>query len=159
MKMIHWLGVLWATMVLVMLVQWRIEIYMGVATIILPILIVLLNLQEELASLKEEAKHQRKFVMDRYTALNDRLADLSNHMEKKLVVDFSEFAKSSSSVTPSGGAIPTDEMRRRKKKKRPRPDEPAVDLTGGSAPASAPVPDAATTPVGQLPPLSEPPKA
>ena len=94
MKIHHWLWILWGAMVLSMLLKWKIDTYMVVALIILPILIVLLELQDEISILKEESKHQRKFVMDRFTVLSDKLKDLSGQFEKKVVVDFAEFARS-----------------------------------------------------------------
>ncbi len=125
------LWILWAAMIAAMLLKWKADTYMVVATIILPILIVLLDLQEELNTLKEEAKHQRKFVMDRYTLLQEKLNDLSANLEKKLVVDFSEFARSNQ---PQQIA---DRKVKKKKKRRDRTDVPAVDLT--TTPTEGPI--------------------
>lgn len=123
MRINTYLWILWVVMIGTMMLKWKADTYMVVATIILPILIVLLDLQEEVSTLKEEAKHQRKFVMDRYTVLQEKLNDLSGHLEKKLVVDFSEFARNN----PPDQSAP----RRLKKKKRrvERPEIPAVDLS------------------------------
>ena len=129
MRINTYLWVLWFVMIGVMLLKWKADTYMVVATIILPILIVLLDLQEELNTLKEEAKHQRKFVMDRYTLLQEKLNDLSGNLEKKLVVDFSEFARSNQPDKQAGRKI-------KKKKRRERPEGQAVDL---SAPIEGPI--------------------
>ncbi len=92
MRINRWLWGLWLAMILSMLMRQKADTYMVVALIILPILIVLLDLHEEIATLKEENKHQRKFVMDRYNVMQERLTDVSNQIEKRLVVDFAEFA-------------------------------------------------------------------
>lgn len=145
MKMNNWLWLLWAAMIVSMLLKWRMDTYMAVAVIILPVLIVLLDLQEEVNNLKEEAKHQRKFVMDRYQALTEKMTDLSANMEKKLVVDFAEFARSNpTSQTSHPGRISSNGLlRRKKKKKRPLPEgaegHPVVDFAAepDAAPTSA----------------------
>ena len=93
MTMNKWLWALWGAMIASMLLKGQADTYMVVAVIVLPILIVLLDLHEEIATLKEENKHQRKFVMDRYNILQDKLKDISNNIEKKMVVDFAEFAR------------------------------------------------------------------
>lgn len=94
MKIQYWLWALWGAMFLSMLLKWKIDTYMVVALIILPILIVLMEMKDEISALQEESKHQRKFVMDRFTVLSDKQKDLANQFEKKVVVDFAEFAKS-----------------------------------------------------------------
>ncbi len=129
MKINHWLWALWGTMIIAMLLKWKIEPYMVIALIVLPLLIVLMELHEEISLLKEEAKHQRKFVMDRYNILSEKLNDLSGNLEKKIVVDFSEFAKEN---PPAARVI-------REKKKKRRPPEgssyrASVDLTSEKAP-------------------------
>ncbi len=96
MRINRWLWGLWVAMILSMLLRQRADTYMVVALIILPILIVILDLHEEIATLKEDNKHQRKFVMDRYSVLQERMSDISNQVEKRLVVDFAEFAKNNS---------------------------------------------------------------
>lgn len=140
------LWALWAAMIVAMLLKWRMDTYMAVAAIILPLLIVLLDLQEEVNNLKEEAKHQRKFVMDRYQALSEKMTDLSANMEKKLVVDFAEFARSNPTAhsTHPSRISSNGLLRRKKKKKRPLPEGenglPAVDLTADHPPASPAIP-------------------
>jgi hypothetical protein len=104
-----------------MFLKWRIDTYMVVALIVLPILIVILDLHEEVNQLKEESKHQRKFVMDRYTILNEKMADLAAGVEKKLVVDFTEFAKDN----PPPKLLTRTAGKKLKKKKR-RPEEPTA---------------------------------
>ncbi len=94
MKIGKWLWGLWGAMVLSMMLRRQADTYMLVALIVIPILVVLLDLHEEIASLKEENKHQRKFVMDRYNVLLEKMKDVSSQVEKRLVVDFAEFAKS-----------------------------------------------------------------
>lgn len=94
MKIQYWLWALWGAMFLSMLLKWKTDTYMVVALIILPILIVLMEMKDEISVLQEESKHQRKFVMDRFTVLSDKQKDLANQFEKKVVVDFAEFAKS-----------------------------------------------------------------
>eukprot|EP01156_Anaeramoeba_ignava_P002079 Anaeramoba_ignava/a217489_66.p1 GENE.a217489_66~~a217489_66.p1 ORF type:complete len:161 (+),score=32.12 a217489_66:136-618(+) len=93
MTMNKWLWALWGAMIASMFLKGQADTYMVVAVIVLPILIVLLDLHEEIATLKEENKHQRKFVMDRYNILQDKLKDLSSNIEKRMVVDFAEFAR------------------------------------------------------------------
>ena len=112
-------------MILSILLRRQADTYMIVALIIIPILIVLMDLHEEIATLKEENKHQRKFVMDRYSVLSERMTDVSNQIEKRLVVDFAEFAKSN--PQPASGEArrlpPEDSRPRRKLKKRRRPEQ------------------------------------
>lgn len=144
MRINRWLWGLWLAMILSMLLRQKADTYMVVALIILPILIVLLDLHEEIAILKEENKHQRKFVMDRYNVMQERLSDVSNQIEKRLVVDFAEFARNNPSADEAGAQqLPRHSERHRparKLKKRRRPVEaPAIDLT-------------------QAPPVSEPAK-
>ncbi len=124
MKNLLWM--LWGAMIFSMFLKWKADTYMVVAVIILPILIVLLDLQEEVLSLKEDAKHQRKFTLDRISYLTDKMKDLSSQFEKKLVVDFAEFAKT---TPPSPDFQITKELRRKKKKMRKPEGQPAVDLT------------------------------
>lgn len=125
MRINKWLWGLWIAMILSMLMRQRADTYMVVALIILPILIVLLDLHEEIAVLKEENKHQRKFVMDRYNVLQERISDISNQVEKRLVVDFAEFAKNNSGQESSGRLPYLENERRpvRKLKKRRREPE------------------------------------
>ncbi len=129
MKINHWLWLLWGAMILSMLLKQKIDTYMVVALIILPILIALLELQEEVGSLKEEGKHQRKYIMDRFAAVSDKLKDLADSLEKKLVVDFAEFARTSA---PATVARPL----KKKKKKKPATEVGAVtpDLATAAAP-------------------------
>jgi len=93
MRITKWLWGLWGAMIISMMLRRQADTYMVVALIVIPILIVLLDLHEEIATLKEENKHQRKFVMDRYGVLLEKMKDVSNQVEKRLVVDFAEFAK------------------------------------------------------------------
>lgn len=127
MRINKWLWGLWVAMILSMLMRQRADTYLVVALIVLPILIVLLDLHEEIAVLKDENKHQRKFVMERYNILQERLNDMSNHIEKRLVVDFAEFAKNN--PTNSNSSQPAyhspDRNPVRKLKKRRRPEEQA----------------------------------
>jgi hypothetical protein len=125
MKLHHYLGALWIVMAVVMIVKWKIDYLMVGALIIIPILIVLLDMHEEISVLKEEAKHQRKFVMDRFAALSERIKDFSTQLEKRMVVDFAEFAKSNPPPSRS-----SDEMARRRKrrKKKPLVEVPVVDF-------------------------------
>jgi len=95
MKMNRWLWVLWGAMIISMILKWQADTYMIVAPIVLPILIVLLDLHEEIGKLKDENRHQRKFVLDRYNLLQERLKEMSTHLEKRMVVDFAEIAKDS----------------------------------------------------------------
>lgn len=94
MRITKWLWGLWGAMIISMMLRRQADTYMIVALIVIPILIVLMDLHEEIASLKEENKHQRKFVMDRYNIMLEKMKDVSNQVEKRLVVDFAEFAKS-----------------------------------------------------------------
>ncbi len=131
MKINYWLWTLWGAMILSMLLKQKIDTYMFVALIILPILIALLELQEEVTALKEEGKHQRKYIMDRFTSVTDKLKDLSENLEKKLVVDFAEFARNST-------AEPKARPGKLKKKKKPAAAgaSPAPDLApAGASPA------------------------
>jgi len=125
MKIHHWLWALWGAMVLSMLLKWKIDTYMVVALIILPILIVLLELQDEISILKEESKHQRKFVMDRFTVLSDKLKDLSGQFEKKVVVDFAEFARSNPPLAEKDRQIGN---RKKKSIKRQAPADSEVGI-------------------------------
>lgn len=93
MNMNRWLWLLWGAMIVSMILKWQADTYMIVALIVLPILIVLLDLHEEIGKLKDENRHQRKFVMDRYNLLQERLKEMSTHIEKRMVVDFAEMAK------------------------------------------------------------------
>ncbi len=114
---------LWGALILSMLVRQTIDTYMVVALIIIPVLIVLLDLHDEIDHLKEENKHQRKFVLDRYNLLQERLNDAFNQIEKRMVVDFSEMSKSNSQNTfsnLSSGYMPPDRRKPRKLKKRQR---------------------------------------
>lgn len=126
MRINKWLWGLWVAMILSMLMRQRVDTYMVVALIILPILIVLLDLHEEIAVLKEDNKHQRKFVMDRYNVLQERLSDISNQIEKRLVVDFAEFAKNNASQELPRLPYEEQSRRPRKLKKRHRPAEPVA---------------------------------
>lgn len=125
---------LWGAMILSMLLRRQADTYMIVALIILPILIVLIDLHEEITILKEENKHQRKFVMDRYNVLQEKFNDITSQIEKRLVVDFAEFAKNNQSVDqttrPSNVESGLRAPGRKKKRKNPRPAEtqPAVDF-------------------------------
>jgi hypothetical protein len=111
-------------MILSMMLRRQADTYMIVALIVIPILIVLIDLHEEIASLKEENKHQRKFVMDRYNALLERMKDVSSHVEKRLVVDFAEFAKNSSNndSAPTPPPVNTSPRSGKKLKKRRNPE-------------------------------------
>ena len=114
---------LWGALIISMLLRQTIDTYMVVALIIIPILIVLLDLHEEIAHLKEENKHQRKFVLDRYNLLQERLNDAFSQIEKRMVVDFSEMSKSdnqNSFSQTSSGYMPPDRRKPRKLKKRQR---------------------------------------
>ena len=118
MKMNRWLWVLWGAMIVSMILRRQADTYMIVALIILPILIVLLDLHEEISTLKEENKHQRKFVMDRYNVLQERLKDMSNQIETRLVVDFAEFAKNNPVNDESESGLPLENPDYRKSLKR-----------------------------------------
>lgn len=128
----YFLWALWGAMIVSMVIRWQADTYMVVALIVLPLLLVLLDLHGEIADLKEESKHQRKFVLDRYAALSEKITDLSNNFEKKLVVDFAEFAKKSEGdqAPPSFKRVPRE--LKRKKKRRPLPDAVGVDLANSS---------------------------
>ncbi len=114
---------LWGAIIISMLLRQTIDTYMVVALIIIPVLIVLLDLHEEIARLKEENKHQRKFVLDRYNLLQERLNDAFSQIEKRMVVDFAEMSKTdqqnSFKTTPSG-YVPPERRKPRKLKKRQR---------------------------------------
>jgi hypothetical protein len=134
----RWLWVLWGAMIVSMLLKRQADPYMLVALIILPILIVLLDLHEEIVTLKEENKHQRKFVMDRYNLLQEKMKDMSTQIEKRLVVDFAEFAKNNpvSEEETSGITLsraernqPSRRKKRRKKKKPETISNPPVDFS------------------------------
>jgi hypothetical protein len=139
MRMNRWLWVLWVAMIVSMILKRQVDTYMVVALIILPILIVLLDLHEEIVVLKEENKHQRKFVMDRYNLLQEKLTDVSSQIEKRLVVDFAEFSKANTEaqdeadalIPRSEGGFQTPAPKRRKSKKRvkKRQPEPDIDFT------------------------------
>lgn len=128
MRMNRWLWGLWIAMLLSMLLRQKMDPYIIVALIILPILIVILDLHEEIAILKDENKHQRKFVMERYNVLQERLNDMSNQIEKRLVVDFAEFAKTNSSTSnnsqPAYNSPDRNPVRKLKKKHRPENQRP-----------------------------------
>ncbi|HOT27600.1 MAG TPA: hypothetical protein PLU72_05395 [Candidatus Ozemobacteraceae bacterium] len=129
MKIQYWLWALWGAMFLSMLLKWKIDTYMVVALIILPILIVLMEMKDEISALQEESKHQRKFVMDRFAVLSDKQKDLANQFEKKVVVDFAEFAKSN--PPPEKEQRPPAGNKKKKSGKRPEAGEEA----GGEAQA------------------------
>jgi len=95
MNMNRWLWLLWGAMIVSMILKWQADTYMIVALIVLLILIVLLDLHEEIGKLKDENRHQRKFVLDRYNILQERLKEMATHIEKRMVVDFAELAKDS----------------------------------------------------------------
>ncbi len=115
---------LWGALILSMLVRQTIDTYMVVALIIIPVLIVLLDLHDEIDHLKEENKHQRKFVLDRYNLLQERLNDAFSQIEKRMVVDFAEMSKTStqsfSKSSSNGGYLPPERRKPRKLKKRQR---------------------------------------
>ena len=104
--MTRWLWLLWGAMIVSMVLKWQADTYMIIALIILPILIVLMDLHEEITTLKEENRHQRKFVLDRYNLLQERLKEMSTHVEKRMVVDFAELAKDNPSSDESGRLVP-----------------------------------------------------
>ena len=120
MTVIRLLWGLWGALIVSMLLRQTIDTYMVVALIIIPILIVLLDLHEEIAHLKEENKHQRKFVLDRYNLLQERLNDAFSQIEKRMVVDFSEMSKSNDQSFSQNGYMPPDRRKARKLKKRQR---------------------------------------
>ncbi|PKL46802.1 MAG: hypothetical protein CVV42_15275 [Candidatus Riflebacteria bacterium HGW-Riflebacteria-2] len=125
MRINKWLWGLWIAMIVSMLLRRQADTYMIVALIIIPILIVLLDLHEEIAVLKEENKHQRKFVMDRYNVLSERMTDVANQIEKRLVVDFAEFAQSNQqSASGETPRLPPENRKlRHKLKKRRKPEQ------------------------------------
>ena len=126
MKINTWLWLLWIALIFSMFLKWKIDTYMLVAVIILPILVVLLDLQEEVNVVKEEAKHQRKYVETRLNALQERIGDLAVQYEKKLVVDFSEFARNNPSE-----ATPSPRTGNFEKTRATKPEElPVVDFGG-----------------------------
>lgn len=137
MRLTRGLWGIWGAMILSMMMRRQADTYMIVALIVIPILVVLLDLHEEIATLKEENKHQRKFVMDRYNVLLEKMKDVSSHVEKRLVVDFSEFAKNSGANESQQNLPPMMGQPRKpghKLKKRRRPDgsgtvPPTMDLT------------------------------
>jgi len=121
-------------MIVSMILRRQADTYMIVALIILPILIVLLDLHEEISTLKEENKHQRKFVMDRYNVLQERLNDISDQIETRLVVDFAEFAKNNPVNDESESGLPLENpdyrrslKRKALKKKRRREQEEGIE--------------------------------
>lgn len=134
----YWLWALWLVMLSVMIWKWKFDSHMVVALIVLPILMSILELHEELNQLKEENKHQRKFVLDRYNALSEKLKEASSQMEKRMVVDFAEFARSNpTTVTPA-----LKKRKRRRPASFPESDDhgriargPHLDLTNPSVPA------------------------
>ena len=114
---------LWGALILSMLLRQTIDTYMVVALIIIPVLIVLLDLHDEIDHLKEENKHQRKFVLDRYNVLQERLNDAFSQIEKRMVVDFAEMSKTSNQTSFSqnpNGYMPPDRRKPRRLKKRQR---------------------------------------
>ncbi|MGM0600064.1 MAG: hypothetical protein ACQETH_09650 [Candidatus Rifleibacteriota bacterium] len=117
-KMNRWLWALWGAMIVSMILRRQADTYMIVALIILPILIVLLDLHEEISILKEENKHQRKFVMDRYNVLQERLNDVSDQIETRLVVDFAEFAKNNPVNDEAESGLPLENPDYRRSLKR-----------------------------------------
>lgn len=123
MNVTRWLWGLWGAIIVAMLLRQTIDTYMVVALIIIPVLIVLLDLHEEIAQLKEENKHQRKFVLDRYNALQEKLNDAFNQIEKRMVVDFNEMSKSDNQDnrnSSSQGYMPPERRKPKKLKKRQR---------------------------------------
>ncbi len=129
MRLTRGLWGIWGAMILSMMMRRQADTYMIVALIVIPILVVLLDLHEEIATLKEENKHQRKFVMDRYNVLLEKMKDVSSHVEKRLVVDFSEFAKNSGANESQQNLPPMMGQSRKpghKLKKRRRPDGPGT---------------------------------
>ena len=123
----RWLWGLWGAMIISIMLRRQADTYMIVALIVIPILLVLLDLHDEIATLKEENKHQRKFVMDRYNVMLDKMKDVSGQVEKRLVVDFAEFAKTNSANENTQNAPPMMGQPRksgRKLKKRRKPESP-----------------------------------
>lgn len=143
MRITKWLWGLWVAMILSMLMRRQADTYMIVALIIIPILIVLMDLHEEIAVLKEENKHQRKFVMDRYNVLSERMTDVSNQIEKRLVVDFAEFAQSNpqqkSGETPRLPPAERQMRRKLKKRRRSEPEKSGATLPDFTEMADKPV--------------------
>lgn len=137
MRITRWLWGLWGAMILSMMLRRQADTYMIVALIVIPILIVLMDLHEEIATLKEENKHQRKFVMDRYNVLLEKMKDVSGQVEKRLVVDFAEFAKNNNSADSMPGSPPMmspaqKSGRKLKKRRKPAingPDASNIDFT------------------------------
>lgn len=114
---------LWAALILSMLLRQTIDTYMVVALIIIPVLVVLLDLHDEIAILKEENKHQRKFVLERYNMLQEKLNDAFNQIEKRMIADFNEMSKSDKSYNreiQGNGYVPPERRKPRKLKKRNR---------------------------------------
>ncbi|GAB4280614.1 MAG: hypothetical protein Kow0029_25240 [Candidatus Rifleibacteriota bacterium] len=152
MRINRWLWVLWGAMIVSMLLKRQADIYMVVALIILPILIVLLDLHEEIAVLKEENKHQRKFVMDRYNILQEKLKDVSSQIEKRLVVDFAEFAKDNPAETADSQVaarinnnISKPPRRKKRRKKAATPDvQPPVEFADISSKRVSNIPDSSS---------------
>lgn len=139
---------LWATMIIAIMLRQQADTYMIVGLIVIPILIVLIDLHEEIVLLKEENKHQRKFVMDRYNVLQDRITDLSSQIEKRLVVDFADFARSNAEAESRISSYPTDrtpprKVRKKKKKRAAAPKEvqAEIDLVADTLPADTPPAD------------------
>lgn len=123
MNVTRWLWGLWGAIIVAMLLRQTIDTYMVVALIIIPVLIVLLDLHEEIAQLKEENKHQRKFVLDRYNSLQEKLNDAFNQIEKRMVVDFNEMSKSDNQDNRNNGSkgyMPPERRKPKKLKKRQR---------------------------------------
>lgn len=142
MRITKWLWGLWGAMIISMMLRRQADTYMIVALIVIPILIVLMDLHEEIASLKEENKHQRKFVMDRYNVMLEKMKDVSSQVEKRLVVDFAEFAKSNPPAENNTrppmmqGNSPARKLKKRKKIKVPR--NTGMDLATPPQPAEPP---------------------
>ncbi len=142
MRISKWLWGLWGAMILSMMLRRQADTYMIVALIVIPILIVLMDLHEEIASLKEENKHQRKFVMDRYNVILEKMKDVSSQVEKRLVVDFAEFAKNN---PPSEGSSQPPMMQSsrsgrklKKRKKIKTAQNSGMDFSTGSKPVAPP---------------------
>lgn len=124
------LWALWGAMILAMLLRRHVDVYMTVALIIIPLIIVLIDLHEEIVQLKEENKHQRKFVMDRYNLLQEKVHDISSQVEKRLVVDFAEFARSSSSTDEDTSYRSERKPSKKQRRKKPKTEKTEMDLTG-----------------------------
>ncbi|MBI3038905.1 hypothetical protein HYY75_07645 [bacterium] len=125
MKIKHWLWLLWGALVISMVLKRELDTYAIVTLIMVPILIEFLELHEEVGGVREEVKVQRKFILDRYALLTERISDLSSQFEKKMVVDFAEFAKNNPPSTPSLENL--DFLRRKKKKKKKFPEPPTSE--------------------------------